>query len=143
MGVASPFQSRKPVRYWLEGLTTSELVHLWDFLSRNLDSTDDNIRQEDHPTADKVRKTLYNSSMPSLSMPEKTEEASGPLSGNKPALGVGLFRHRKASEESNKVFVATTHESQERVSRCHISETPALCDWAFPLGCLETYGRLL
>ncbi len=59
MGVASPFQSRKPLEYWLGGLTTGELVHLWVFLSRNLDDWDDYRHLEDLPTADEVKELLY------------------------------------------------------------------------------------
>ncbi len=73
MGVASPFQSRKPLEYFLGGLTTSELVHMWEFLSRNLDEELDadgsrgasDLSSEDLPTAKQVRKHLYSESMPS------------------------------------------------------------------------------
>ncbi len=84
MGVASPFQSRKPLEYWLDGLKAAELVQLWEFLSRNLDtdakrqvtrqgaagqpltiSTPGNLA-ENLPTGSEVRKQLYNESMPSL-----------------------------------------------------------------------------
>lgn len=76
MGVASPFQSAKPLEYWLDGLLTKELVQLWEFLSRNLDietpenslSLSDSASQgsEDLPSAKEVRKHLYSQSLPSL-----------------------------------------------------------------------------
>ncbi len=72
MGVASPFQSRKPLEYWLGGLKTNELVQLWEFLSRNLDNMDPETwppavyqGSEDLPTGAEVRKHLYSESMPS------------------------------------------------------------------------------
>ncbi len=69
MGIASPFQSSKPAEYWLSGLTTLELVGLWEFLSRNLDNMDpeDNTYQgsEDLPTGVEVKETLYSESLPS------------------------------------------------------------------------------
>ncbi len=85
MGVASPLQSGKPMEYWLDGLLTKELVHLWEFLSRNLDKPHNHasgcqaaldccdyeyygvvdLPQEDLPTAKEVRKHIYSETMPS------------------------------------------------------------------------------
>ncbi len=80
MGVASPLQSGKPLEYWLDGLLTKELVHLWEFLSRNLDNMDPEHTQvaaeqpltsvcyqgsEDLPSAKEVRKHIYSRTMPS------------------------------------------------------------------------------
>ncbi len=71
MGVASPFQSVKPLEYWLDGLKAAELVQLWEFLSRNLDDGSNlyHDRQfmsiEDLPTSEEVRKHIYSESMPS------------------------------------------------------------------------------
>ncbi len=74
MGVASPFLSRKPVEYWLDGLKTAELVQLWEFLSRNLDSNDPDADDsqgisvlsgsEDLPSGSEVRKHLYSETLP-------------------------------------------------------------------------------
>lgn len=77
MGVASPFQSSKPLEYWLDGLTTKELVHLWTFLSGN--RTDDYeldrdvFKRGDIPKGDLVRKTLYSESLPSSFLCLKTQ----------------------------------------------------------------------
>ncbi len=70
MGVASPFQSRKPLEYWLDGLKTAELVQLWEFLSGNpggLNGLDGSVlyQNEDSPTAQEVRKHLYSETLPS------------------------------------------------------------------------------
>ncbi len=82
--------------------------------------------------------------MPSLSMLVKTEEASGPLSGYKPAMRVGLYKHRKASVQLYKNPAKTQRYCDVYTNRhwlgCHISDAPALCDWALPPGCLMTYG---
>ncbi len=82
MGVASPYQSSRPVEYWLDGLLTKELVQLWEFLSRNLDEDPSFSRARtcsvkcagssgdmlcphgDLPTSVEVRKHLYSESMP-------------------------------------------------------------------------------
>ncbi len=73
MGVASPFQSRKPLEYWLDGLTAIELVGLWEFLSRNLDDmAPENSTllcsvargPEDLPTAKEVREHIYSETLP-------------------------------------------------------------------------------
>ncbi len=80
MGVASPFQSAKPMEYWLDGLTTAELVRLWEFLSGN--QTDnyepdrDVFKELSTPDAEVVRKTLYSESLPSSFLCPKTEAAS-------------------------------------------------------------------
>ncbi len=76
MGVASPFQSKMPLEYWLGGLTTTELVRLWEFLSRNLDEEPDIFENanafremcmaEDLPTGEEVRKHIYSRTMPSF-----------------------------------------------------------------------------
>ncbi len=70
MGVASPLQSGKPVKYWLGGLTTSELVALWDFLSGNRSGLNvldrDESRESLKSQGKEVRKHLYSESMPSL-----------------------------------------------------------------------------
>ncbi len=78
--------------------------------------------------------------MPSLSMLVKTEEASGPLSGYEPAMGVGLYKHRKASVQLYKSPAKTLIASVIPDMGCHTSDAPALCNWSFPLGCLMTYG---
>lgn len=80
MGVASPFQSSKPLEYWLSGLKTAELVQLWDFLSRNLDD----VRYYDYsgsivenlPTSEVVKKHLYSESLPSSFLCLKTKATS-------------------------------------------------------------------
>ncbi len=69
MGVASPFQSRKPLEYWLDGLTTAELVRLWEFLSGN--PQEDNVLDRDifketcKPNAVEVKELLYSKTLPS------------------------------------------------------------------------------
>ncbi len=74
MGVASPLQSSKPIEYWLGSLTASELVHLWDFLSRNLGKdVDGKIFARDLPTPKEVMKHLYSESLPSSFLCRKTE----------------------------------------------------------------------
>ncbi len=70
MGVASPFQSGKPLEYWLGGLTTAELVHLWEFLSGNPGNMDPETLSvyqgsEDLPTGKEIRKHLYSETLPS------------------------------------------------------------------------------
>ncbi len=60
MGVASPYQSRKPLEYWLDGLKANELVALWVFLSGNPD-----LFNEELPTPKEVKKLLYSESLPS------------------------------------------------------------------------------
>ncbi len=80
MGLASPFQSSKPMEYWLDGLTTKELVQLWVFLSGN--QTDDNVLDRDvfaetvQPTGAEVRKHIYSESLPSSFLCVKTKAAS-------------------------------------------------------------------
>ncbi len=102
MGVASPLQSGKPVEYWLGGLKASELVQLWDFLSRNLDPADDNIRLEDHPSSTEVRKHLYSESMPSIFYACKDRGGLRPSEGRKAPMGVGLYKHRRARDPQYK-----------------------------------------
>ncbi len=69
MGVASPFQSRKPLEYWLDGLTAAELVRLWEFLSGN--PQDDYVLDRDvfqetcKPSAVEVKELLYSKTLPS------------------------------------------------------------------------------
>lgn len=69
MDVASPKQSRKPVEYWLGGLKATELVQLWEFLSRNLDEEhcDATLGRsaENLPTSMEVEKHIYSESLPS------------------------------------------------------------------------------
>ncbi len=67
MGVASPFQSRKPLEYWLDGLKAAELVALWVFLSGNPDASDLELIQfhEELPTGKEVEELLYSRTLPS------------------------------------------------------------------------------
>ncbi len=91
MGVASPLQSSRPIEYFLSGLTTAELVQMWEFLSRNLDNMDPEHTQvaaeqpltsvcyqgsEDLPTPFEVRKHIYSESLPSSFLCLKTKAAS-------------------------------------------------------------------
>ncbi len=77
VGMASPLQSSKPVEYWLDGLTTAELVTLWDFLSGNRSSLNvldrDETRESVNTEGEEVRKTLYSESMPSSFLCPKTQ----------------------------------------------------------------------
>ncbi len=80
MGVASPLQSSKPIEYWLDGLTTAELVTLWDFLSGNRSSLNVLNRDESRKSIDtegmEVKKTLYSESLPSSFLCLKTQATS-------------------------------------------------------------------
>ncbi len=86
MGVASPFQSSKPLEYWLDGLMAAELVQLWEFLSRNLDdfahdasgcqaTLDFKSWVEDLPSSAEVKKHVYSESLPSSFLCLKTPRA--------------------------------------------------------------------
>ncbi len=106
MGVASPLQSGKPVEYWLGGLTTSELVHLWEFLAGNQRSKDyepdRDVFKIPVQTGDEVRKHLYSESMPSSFYACKDRGGLRPSDRGKPGLGVGLYKHRKARDPQVK-----------------------------------------
>ncbi len=77
MGVASPFQSSKPLEYWLDGLKTAELVHLWEFLSGNPQNYDELDREvfkgTMQPSGEEVRESLYSESLPSKLLCLKTQ----------------------------------------------------------------------
>ncbi len=104
MGVASPLQSGKPVDYWLGGLTTSELVHLWEFLSRNLDDEEDQSFLRTLPTGKQVEKHLYSESLPSSIYACK--DRGGPPSTaedqHRSSKILGLYKHRRARDPLNK-----------------------------------------
>ncbi len=121
MGVASPFQSEKPLENWLDGLLTKELVQLWEFLSRNLDShmpacgcnaahdqwADDLYSQyhkdtENPPTPSEVRTHLYSESLPSNFYACKDRGGLRPSEPRKGAMGVGLYKHRRTRDPLNK-----------------------------------------
>ncbi len=101
MGVASPYQSSKPTEYWLGGLKTTELVQLWEFLSRNLDEVT-RKGSEDLPTGKEVKKHLYSESMPSSIYACKDRGGLRPSEPHKGAMGVGLYKHRRARDPLNK-----------------------------------------
>ncbi len=108
MGVASPLQSGKPVEYWLGGLKAAELVQLWEFLSRNLDDGANMYHDRyfisvgDLPTDEEVRKHLYSESMPSPIYACKDRGGLRPSEPHKGAMGVGLYKHRRARDPLNK-----------------------------------------
>ncbi len=112
MGVASPLQSGKPVEYWLGGLKTTELVQLWDFLSRNLDYESSLIFEGPNgpremcgfrgATHQEVSKHLYSESLPSFFYACKDRGGLRPSERDKPALGVGLYKHRRTRDPLNK-----------------------------------------
>ncbi len=104
MGVASPLQSGKPLEYWLDGLKTAELVHLWEFLSRNLDEEHTVIRPyaEDLPTAKEVKKHLYSESLPSFFYDRKDAGGLRPAEPHKGAMRVRLYDHRRTRDPPNK-----------------------------------------
>ncbi len=102
MGVASPLQSGKPVEYWLGGLKTAELVQLWEFLSRNLDDEEDHAFLRNIPTSKEVEKHLYSESLPSNFYACKDRGGLRPSEGDKPPMGVGLYKHRRTRDPLNK-----------------------------------------
>ncbi len=130
MGVASPFQSRTPLEYWLSGLITKELVLLWEFLSWNQD-TDELILSGNPPNAVDIRNLYKDPGSLLTSMLVKTQKAFGPLSPRKGGDGASVFT---SIEE-------TTGPTNKESAWCHISDAPALCDWSFPLGCLTDVQR--
>ncbi len=119
MGVASPLQSGKPIEYWLGGLKTSELVQLWEFLSRNLDKCVPELENTqgaaeqpltdvfstvpgDLPAAWKIRKHIYSESLPSSFYACKDRGGLRPSEPHKGAMGVGLYKQRKARDPPYK-----------------------------------------
>ncbi len=106
MGVASPLQSGKPIEYWLDGLTTSELVGLWEFLSGN--RSEDNVLDRDvfeelcKPSAAQVKKHLYSESLPSNFYVRKDAGGLRPAEPRKGAMRVRLYEHRRTRDPLNK-----------------------------------------
>ncbi len=101
MGVASPLQSGKPISYWLDGLKTAELVHLWEFLAGNQHNKDyepnrDVLETPVH-TGEEVRETLYSESLPSSFYACK-DRGGLRLSHSQKECSVGLYKHKKARD---------------------------------------------
>ncbi len=106
LGVASPLQSGKPIEYWLGGLKTSELVQLWNFLSGNhsedYELDRDVFAKVDQPTAEEVEKHIYSESLPSSFYACKDRGGLRPSEPHKGAMGVGLYKHKKARDPPYK-----------------------------------------
>ncbi len=106
MGVASPLQSGKPIAYWLDGLTTIELVALWDFLSGNRSSLNvldrDESRESIDTQGEAIREHIYSESLPSNFYACKDRGGLRPSEGDKPPPGVGLYKHRRTRDPPYK-----------------------------------------
>ncbi len=109
MGVASPFQSVKPLEYWLDGLKTTELVQLWEFLSWNQlrhETMSDfhNHESKNHPTPEEVRNHLYSESMPSsfYACKDRGDLRSTAERRKAAQWDFGLYKHRTARDPLNK-----------------------------------------
>ncbi len=131
MGLASPFQSSKPLEYWIGGLLTTDLVNLWTYL-HNAEWT------QSYPSAKSQGNTYIVNPCLLTSMSELTEEASGPDARWKAGCG-----SVNSDIEGQGIPNISDPLPAALASWCYIPDAPALCDWAFPLGCLMDYSRCL
>ncbi len=102
------------LRKWVSGLLTADLVRLWEVISHNEDTS------RVHP------RNLHKDPYHSPPMLVKTEEASGPLSGIKPAVRVGLYKHRSGNgpqyQESGDEILATDAPALSRSPPLRLSD---------------------
>ncbi len=92
--------------------------------------------QENHPHRPRYGHTYIVNPCLLSSMLVKTEEASGPLTPVK-----GEWESVFTSIEGQGIPLISDPPIAEFYSNHYISDAPALCDWAFPLGCLLDYER--
>ncbi len=128
--LARALNSVDPVGTYLSRLTVRELVEYWEFLETRYLQSKNLAGNQPCGNATPVKSgTIIRVPRPSPPMFLKTEEASGPLSGNKPTLKESVFRNIGVAAEPQMKVPDEVQSIRSSCSGLPHRSVPSLCNF--------------